>query len=257
MANTNAPFGFSQYSGTGSAPTYEQVQLAISATSSTNPQIFYGDAVAQLSTGFICQMGTNSTGDGGTAGAGDFVGVFVGCKYLSVSQKRTVWSNYFPGVGDVNSTAPAVTAYVITDPNAQFVVQTANSNTTASAATLAAIGQNIAPAYGLAPSGAQGSNTNTLGNNNGNIASGLSTAYADLYTLGTSNAASIWPPSTAAWPSTEKILLCMRRPRRSRWVINCRLRDQRARPGNALKTRTSMFGCASRRARKSSAKSSS
>ena len=188
MANTNAPFGFSQYSGTGSAPTYEQTQLAISATSSTNPQIFYGDPVSQLSTGVIVQMGTNSTSTGGAVGAGNFVGVFVGCKYLSVSQKRTVWSNYFPGVGDVNSTAPAVTAYVITDPNAQFVVQTANSNTTASAATLAAIGQNIAPAYGLTPSGAQGSNTNTLGNNNGNIANGLSTAYADLYTLGTSNA---------------------------------------------------------------------
>jgi hypothetical protein len=188
MANTNAPNGFQQYSGTGSAPTYEQVQLAISATNSTNPQIFEGDPVAQLSSGFICQMGTNSTGDGGSVGAGDLVGVFVGCKYLSVSQKRTVWSNYFPGIGDVNSNAPAVTAYVITDPNAQFIVQTANSNTTASAAGVSAIGQNIGIAYGTAPSGAQGTNTNTLGSNNGNTANGYSTAYADLYTLGTSNA---------------------------------------------------------------------
>ena len=70
MANTNAPFGFSQYSGTGSAPTYEQTQLAISATSSTNPQIFYGDPVSQLSTGVIVQMGTNSTSTGGAVGAG-------------------------------------------------------------------------------------------------------------------------------------------------------------------------------------------
>ena len=137
MANTNTPNGFQQYSGTGSAPTYEQVQLAISATNTTNPQIFYGDPVAQLSTGFICQMGTNSTGDGSTVGAGNLVGVFVGCKYLSVSQKRTVWGNYFPGVGDVNSAA-GVTAYVTTDPNAQFIVQTANSNTTASAAAVTA-----------------------------------------------------------------------------------------------------------------------
>ena len=121
MANTNAPFGFSQYSGTGSSPTYEQVQLAISSTNSTNPQIFSGDPVAQLSTGYICQVGTNSTTSANAAAAGSMIGIFAGCKYLSVSQKRTVWSNYFPGVGDVN-TATAVTAYVITDPNAQFLV---------------------------------------------------------------------------------------------------------------------------------------
>ena len=28
MANTNAPFGFRQYSGNGSAPTYEQVAVS-------------------------------------------------------------------------------------------------------------------------------------------------------------------------------------------------------------------------------------
>jgi len=188
MANTNAPFGFSQYSGTGSAPTYEQTQLAISATSSTNPQIFYGDPVAQLSTGTICQLGTNSTVDGPTAGAGNLVGVFVGCKYLSVSQKRTTWSNYFPGIGDVNSASTSyVTAYVITDPNAQFVVQTANSNTTATAVGVSSIGQNIGVAYAAGT----GTNTNTLAptytsnNGPGNIANGLSTAYADQYTLST------------------------------------------------------------------------
>ena len=121
MANTNAPFGFSQYSGTGSSPTYEQVQLAISSTNSTSPQIFSGDPVAQLSTGYICQVGTNGTTSANAAATGSMIGIFAGCKYLSVSQKRTVWSNYFPGVGDVN-TAAAVTAYVITDPNAQFLV---------------------------------------------------------------------------------------------------------------------------------------
>ena len=181
MANTNAPFGFSQYSGTGSSPTYEQVQLAISPTNSTNPQIFYGDPVAQLSTGYICQIGTNSTTSANTAGAGSMVGVFVGCKYLSVSSKRTVWLNYFPGVGDVN-TAAAVTAYVITDPNAQFMVQTGNSNTTMTTPVgVSAIGQNIGIAYATGT----GSNTNTLGTTPGNVSTGLSTAYVDQYTLTT------------------------------------------------------------------------
>jgi hypothetical protein len=169
MANTNAPNGFQQYSGTGSAPTYEQVALSISPTSSTNPQIFSGDPVAQLSTGYICQLGTNSTTNTPAAGSGYLVGVFIGCKYLSVSAKRTTWSNYFPGVGDVNSAA-GVEAYVITDPNAKFIVQAGST-----AVGIADIGVNIGVAYGTGT----GTNTNTLGTTPGNVSTGLSTAYAD------------------------------------------------------------------------------
>ena len=53
MANTNAPFGFRQYSGTGSAPTYEQVPMRILYSNST--PIYFGDAVIPLSTGYIGQ----------------------------------------------------------------------------------------------------------------------------------------------------------------------------------------------------------
>ena len=59
MANTNAPNGFSQYSGTGSVPTYEQVQMAILSTNAT--PIYFGDPVVQatgttgLGTGYIAQ----------------------------------------------------------------------------------------------------------------------------------------------------------------------------------------------------------
>lgn len=108
MANTNAPFGFRQYRGTGSVPTYEQSVRKIASNNST--AIFNGDAVIPLNTGYIAQA---------TAGATPLAGVFVGCKYVSTSQKRTVWSSYWPGAdatGDVE-------AYVIDDPNAQFVAQ--------------------------------------------------------------------------------------------------------------------------------------
>lgn len=108
MANTNAPFGFRQYRGTGSAPTYEQTVRKIASNNST--AIFFGDAVIPLNTGYIAQA---------TAGTAGLAGVFVGCKYLSTSQKRPVWSNYWPGsdaTGDVE-------AYVVTDPNAQFLAQ--------------------------------------------------------------------------------------------------------------------------------------
>lgn len=111
MANTNAPFGFRQYSGTGSAPTYEQVTAQIAYNASA---IYYGDPVEPTSSGTVAQ------GDGTTAAAG-IAGIFVGCKYLSVSQKRTVWSNFWPG-SDVASDQ-VVEGYLINDPNAKFLVQ--------------------------------------------------------------------------------------------------------------------------------------
>lgn len=115
MANT-APGsynGFQQYSGTGSAPTYEQV----AGTAAYNATIYFGDPVViNGSTGYIAQASTTS----GTTSATAIAGVFVGCKYLSVSQKRTVWSNYAPGT-DVSS-SNTVEVYYVNDPNAKFAV---------------------------------------------------------------------------------------------------------------------------------------
>jgi hypothetical protein len=98
-------------------------------------------------------------------------GVFQGCKYTSTSQKRTVWSNYWPG----SDATGDVTAYITSDPNAQFIVQTGNSNTTASAVGLANIGENISFAY--LDSGTAGTETN------GNTATGISTMFADQFSL--------------------------------------------------------------------------
>ena len=148
MANTNAPFGFRQYSGTGSAPTYEQVAVTIAYNASN---IFYGDPVEPDSNGLVIQ------GDGTTAAAG-IAGVFVGCQYLSVSQKRTVWSNWWPG-SDVASTN-TVTGYIINDPNAKFLVQTGGTG-----ATQTTINLNASYVTG-----------------SGNTANGISTAYLDVTT---------------------------------------------------------------------------
>lgn len=145
MANTNAPFGFRQYRGTGSAPTYEQVPMAIAANNTT--AIFFGDAVVPVTgtaTGYIKQA---------TASTVALAGIFVGCKYLSTSQKRTVWSSYWPGsdaTGDVE-------AYVVNDPNAQFVVQAGGTNV-----GFSKIGQNIQLNVGT-----------------GNTASGVSGMYVE------------------------------------------------------------------------------
>ena len=150
MPNTNAPFGFRQASGNGSAPTYEQVTRKIASGNGT--AIYFGDAVIPLSTGYIAQA---------TASTVSLAGVFTGCTYLSTSQKRTVWSNYWPG-SDANGD---VTAYIVNDPNARFVVQAG-----ATAVTLTDVGANIqlnvgtgTPATGISGMFVESPNTtNTL-----------------------------------------------------------------------------------------------
>jgi len=79
-----------------------------------------------------------------TPGTGILAGVFVGCKYLSVSQKRTVWSNFW-GAADVAS-GNLVEVYVVNDPNAKFLAQVGGSTTIG--ATAAEIGSNVQFAYG-------------------------------------------------------------------------------------------------------------
>lgn len=110
MANLNTPFGFDQFRGTGSSPTYEQVTARIDPTNTT--PIYTGDAVVYKSpaNGYIVQA---------TAGTAPIAGIFVGCKFLSVSQKQVVWRNYWPG----SDASGDVEAYIINDPNAQFEVQ--------------------------------------------------------------------------------------------------------------------------------------
>jgi hypothetical protein len=151
MANTNAPFGFSQYRGTGSTPTFEQVTGLINYNT-TN--IFFGDPIAHLSDGSVAGITTSAL-----PGTVPLAGIFVGCKYLSVSQKRTVWSNYWPG-SDVASTNQAE-AYYVNDPNAQFLVQSSGG----SGVTQAMVGQNLQFAYGT-----------------GNTSNGISGAYVDAAT---------------------------------------------------------------------------
>lgn len=149
MANTSAPFGFRQYSGTGSAPTYEQVAVRIAYNASA---IFYGDPVQPDANGYVVV---------GSPGTTQLAGVFQGCKYLSVSQKRTVWSNYWPG-SDVASTQ-TVEGYIVNDPNAKFLAQTDSTG-----ATAADINANVNFAIGT-----------------GNTASGISGAYVNMSTVNT------------------------------------------------------------------------
>jgi hypothetical protein len=117
MANTSSPFGFLEYyGGSGGAPTFAQTTRKIASTNGT--AIYTGDPVSPVTStanGYITQASAGST---------VLAGIFVGCRYLSTTQKRVVWSAYWPGsdaTGDVD-------AYVIDDPNARFLVQSSWSS---------------------------------------------------------------------------------------------------------------------------------
>ena len=154
MANTLAPFGFDNYSGAdGAPPTYGMIVAKVASNNTT--KIFNGDPVKRLSTGYVAQW-TASTA------VSQLAGIFVSCKYFSVSQGQVVNNNFWPGAdasGDVTvylapcllSTAPA------------FKVQVSGSTQIA----FADIGQNIDVALGT-----------------GNTLSGRSGATVDFATLG-------------------------------------------------------------------------
>lgn len=130
MANTQAPFGFRSFGHRDDAsPTMGMERLYI-LSSDTN-QYFTGDPVA-LSSGTPGYIGVPSTGTVA------ITGIFAGCEYYNANVQRQVWTPYFPG--SVGSSNP-VTAYVITDPNMQFIAQTSTSGS--AALTQTSVGLNI------------------------------------------------------------------------------------------------------------------
>lgn len=154
MANTNAPFGALPYQGAdGAAPTYGMATRLIAYNDTT--KIYRGDLVKALSTGYIAQWTA-------TTGVSQAAGVFWGCKYYSVSQKTTVFSNYWPGA-DVATNA-VVTAYIIPINTAvppKFVIQTDSTGI-----ALTNVGQNADVAMGT-----------------GSTLTGMSGMYLDVSTV--------------------------------------------------------------------------
>lgn len=159
MANTAAYSGFQQYfGGAGGAPTFAQSTRRIASSAST--AIYTGDPVTPVAgtgaaTGYIVSAAN---------GAQPIAGIFVGCKYLSTSLNRVVWSPYWPGSGATGD----VEAYVIDDPNARFVVQTSFAGApmtgTATTMTSGIIGQyaTFALGTGSTASGRSGAYLNAV-----------------------------------------------------------------------------------------------
>ena len=118
MANNFAPFGFRPVNTSNGPMNWRISTRRIQSTNAT--PIYKGDAVQPVispgALGYIQQATTAATQA--------IAGVFWGCQYLSTSQKRTVWSQYWPG----SDATGDVIAYVVDDPNARFLVQTSGSS---------------------------------------------------------------------------------------------------------------------------------
>lgn len=154
MSNTFAPFGFSQTSGTGSSPTYEQVERFITSSADA---IYKGDPVTSQSDGSIAQASPGTT---------QIAGIFVGCEYVQAGTNRTVWMPYWPGSGSALSNT-TIKAYIVNDPNARFIVQSGDAGSPVAATDIDA---NINFAIGT-----------------GDALSGISGAYANQATIATTS----------------------------------------------------------------------
>lgn len=114
MANINKAFGLRPLGKLGSNYNSDgDTQYKIA--SGTVTAIFQGDTVTfgvdtGASTGFIVKH---------TPGDPNILGVFLGCQYTDPTSKKTVWRNYYPG----NIAASDIVAFVVDDPNAQFLIQ--------------------------------------------------------------------------------------------------------------------------------------
>jgi hypothetical protein len=161
MANTFNPFGFNQIGiADGTAANFALVTRALSSGAGA---IFRGDPVMMLSTGYIAQWSA------GTA-VSQLIGIFWGCTYNTTTGSGVTRSIYWPGsgAGASGDVFAEIRPCIQGSGVPQFLVQTANSNTTATAFALTDIGQNIDVALG-----------------GGNTTTGYSTAYADQHTEGT------------------------------------------------------------------------
>lgn len=127
MANTSAPNGF-QLAGflDGRVGSLGQSQWLI-VSGDTN-YYMTGDPVS-LSNGYLTAA---------TVGANQILGIFIGCEYYSSAVNRVIWSPYWPASTTVPS-GTAIYAWVITDPQATFKVQSSGS----AAVSQANVGKNI------------------------------------------------------------------------------------------------------------------
>lgn len=159
MANTFAPFGFAvqgRLDGAAWAANQRSYKIAYDNTH----QIYTGDIVTMLGTGYIDTLAPGTTAP---------LAIFNGCRYISSSQGKLVYSPQFPGADQI--TNGIVDAFVIDDPNAMWLVQSGW-----------AAGSPVAVSQAMVGSNAQ------YANGTGSTLTGQSGAYLDINATPTTTA---------------------------------------------------------------------
>ena len=109
MANVAEKFGLRPYRKLDGTPLVG-AQNRYTIASGYATAIYQGDLVEPLASGNIQKHGAN-TSDA-------VVGVFNGCFYTDPTTQKPTWKNYYPG----SVTASDITAFIVDDPDAVFLV---------------------------------------------------------------------------------------------------------------------------------------
>jgi hypothetical protein len=80
---------------------------------SYNTPLYRGDVLVSLGSGYVAQA---------TPGTTQVAGIFMGCRYLSLSQGHSLWLPFFSGNGDVNTNS-VIDVFMVDDPSVLFKVQ--------------------------------------------------------------------------------------------------------------------------------------
>lgn len=169
MANTQFQFGFQPYgSAPGVTPNYgfRRVQIAYNYATA----LFRGDPVAYNNAGNIVIASSQSA---------PMLGIFWGCEYVTNIPLTAlpVKSKYWPGVALTNANT-IVTAFVIDDPDIQFLAAELGST---AAITQANVGNNIQWAAGAGGNTATGISSFVIDDGNISTTSTIPFKIVDLY----------------------------------------------------------------------------
>jgi hypothetical protein len=178
VANTIAPFGAQDVTHVAGSQRTEELE-AVWIPSSHPAPIFNGDLVVQWTSSLAAGGVGNyiSQGSSVTPAAGAYWrGVFRGCEYYNAATQRMLYSRFFPGatLAGTSSATGDVKAWIVSDPNYQFIVQTTSG---ASVFGSSNVGMALQP--GAAQNGSSVFDSSTNGNYiTGNSGMGIQSAAA-------------------------------------------------------------------------------
>ena len=111
MATTAAPYGARPVGTLSASGSFTGKTVQIKVASGYATSIFHGDFVKMVAAGTVEK-------DAGTTSL-TCIGIFLGCKYTDPNTNQMTFNQYWPA----STVASDAVAYVLTDPNATFMMQ--------------------------------------------------------------------------------------------------------------------------------------